>query len=624
MAEALTFNIGADTTGFQNGISGLLGKLAGLVAAFISAQQIIEAFGQAIDMGGRLNDLSTRTGETAGNLALLERAFDNTSVGAEKLGPAIAKMQVGITALQTESDACKNAFTQLGLSFADLEGKSPTEQLRLIGERLSGINDPALRAATAVAIFGRAGAELLPVLLNFNSELEGAKAQLGSLPDLLDRNAIQIDALGDNLSAIRNKLTEMAFGFLTEVIPALNMFTEKLAGIDAAGLGAQLAQALVGAFANPMAMVQVLGGQLVIAAKSFGNELIFQVQYWSELMFNTFKSIGISIIPMLGNNMLGAFEMAAGGFGMALYDVIETALVALKPIAEMLGLGNVLDSQVAVVQAMQQGAMDLMADGSARIADSADKFRTAFVDAQDKSTVIRQDFSGVATDMEKVKLLTEGMVEDGKAFADALGIDSSDLAESRTTTGDSVDPAMQLLINEKLVETQSVLAAETKKNTDALKALNAQISTLAGINPNQAIGESADARRVQELDEEIKNLEAAGEDPNSDRMQSLQRAREKAIDRMQGNAPTADQMDAARDAAMDEFIKGDNKKTYQELLDEALDEIMGDPAAKDQEDKQKEQEAAEEEAKKKPESLLSELLNLLRKIEPRIPVPNLQ
>jgi hypothetical protein len=43
MAEALTFNIGADTKGFQDGISGLLGKLAGLVAAFVRRKRSSKA-----------------------------------------------------------------------------------------------------------------------------------------------------------------------------------------------------------------------------------------------------------------------------------------------------------------------------------------------------------------------------------------------------------------------------------------------------------------------------------------------------------------------------------------------------------------------------------------------------
>lgn len=630
MAEALTFNIGADTKGFQDGIGGLLGKLAGLVAAFVSAQAIIDAFGQAIDMGGRLNDLSTRTGETAGNLALLERAFDNTSVGAEKLGPAISKMQVGITALQTESDACKNAFAQLGLTFADFEGKTPTEQLTLIGERLVGIHDPALRASTAVAIFGRSGAELLPVLLNMGSELRLAEEQLGSLPALLTANSGAIDSLGDNLGAIRNKLTEMALGFLTEVLPALDAFTGKLAGLDAAGLGAQLAKSLVGAFMDPMQAVAALGGALVIAAKSFGNELIFQVQYWSELLFNTFSGIGLEIIPILGNNMLGAFEMAVGGFGVALLEVIDTALQALQPLAKMLGLGDTLDLGRMNIVVLQEEAMKLMADGSARIESSADKFKQAFIEAQGKSTVIREDFLNVALDVEKTKLLMEGVQQAAEGAAAALNPDSSDLAESRTTTGDSVDPAMLLLSNENIVKQNSILAEEARKNTEALKEMNSKLGILAKLDPNQAIGQSASAREAQETQELIDQLKASGTaDP--ERIASLEQLRDRQRERALGIDPTEADKEAARDYARD--LLADSDKSFDKLYQEALDDIerrkrekAGLPP-KSEEDKKKQGEDADKtEEEKKPASILGVLQNFLKtldKIEPRIPVANL-
>jgi hypothetical protein len=624
MAEALTFNIGADTKGFQDGISGLLGKLGGLVAAFVSAQAIIEAFGQAIDMGGRLHDLSTRTGETAGNLALLERAFDNASVGADKLGPAITKMQVGITALQAGSDACKNAFAQLGLTFEDFEGKTPTEQLTLIGERLTGIHDPALRAATAVAIFGRSGTELLPVLLNMGSELRTAEQQLGSLPALLNANSGAIDSLGDNLSAIRNKLTEMALGFLTEVLPALDAFTNRLAGMDAAGLGAQLGRSLVGAFNDPMLAVQALGGALAIAAKSLGNELIFQVRYWGELMSNTFGALGLQIIPMLGNNMLGALEMAAGGFGIALLAVIETALQALQPIANMLGFGDQLNSGLQGIQALQVEATRLMTDGSARIEASANTFRQAFMDAQANSTVIREDFLGVALDVEKTKLLMEGVQEAAEGAAAALNPDSSDTANSRTQHGDSVDPAMLILSNENIVKQNSILAEESKKNTEALRALKQQLAILADMNEDQLIGESASARRAQELDNQIKQLEASGGDP--ERIARLKALRDKHEAIATGRAPSSADREAAREWALDHMNDPENKgKSFDELYNEALDNLTG-KGQKPEDDKKQESETPKEEEEKKPQTILSVLQSFLKtldKIEPRIPVANL-
>ena len=51
-------------------------------------------FGRALDMGGELKDLSDRTGETSGNLMVLQRAFQNAGSSAEAVGPAVNKLQM--------------------------------------------------------------------------------------------------------------------------------------------------------------------------------------------------------------------------------------------------------------------------------------------------------------------------------------------------------------------------------------------------------------------------------------------------------------------------------------------------------------------------------------------------
>jgi hypothetical protein len=42
---------------------------------FSAGRAIVDGFGQALDLGGRLDDLSKRTGETAGNLFIMQMDF---------------------------------------------------------------------------------------------------------------------------------------------------------------------------------------------------------------------------------------------------------------------------------------------------------------------------------------------------------------------------------------------------------------------------------------------------------------------------------------------------------------------------------------------------------------------
>jgi hypothetical protein len=250
-------------------------------AATDAARAVVNRFGDALELGGRLNDLSSRTGETAGKLLVLERAFDNTGVGADKVGATINRLQKFITTAGDESSKQAEVMARLGISMQDLQGKTPTEQMQVFATKIAGIQDPTVRAATAMEIFGKSGGQLLPMLSNFSSEINGAKGQLGSLPGIMDRSAAAFDAIGDNFAAIKNKSLEFAVGLAEKLTPALEKFTNMLVGVDAAGWGAKLgeqvlrlADMLIGAFKSPMELVGVYFAQVEVNMRTIGNLLV--------------------------------------------------------------------------------------------------------------------------------------------------------------------------------------------------------------------------------------------------------------------------------------------------------------------------------------------------------------
>jgi hypothetical protein len=281
------FDMSFGKIGLAAGVAGVAVK-AGMMAveaATAAASAVVAGFGQAIDLGGQLTDLSSRTGESAGSLLVLQRAFENTGVGAEKVGPSLNKLQkfmAEAAAGGAEQSATLNA---LGLSMSDLAGKTPSEQMQVLAQKIAGISDPAERARASMEVFGKSGGELLPLLNNFSGELEGARGQLGSLPDVMDRSARTFDDFGDGIGALSSKAMEFAAGFLESALPALNTFTAALSGIDAAGWGQALmkqimsvADFLIGAFKAPMPAVEAIGSALDagmrIAANNYLNSLI--------------------------------------------------------------------------------------------------------------------------------------------------------------------------------------------------------------------------------------------------------------------------------------------------------------------------------------------------------------
>ena len=371
----ITVTLGAKDEGLSSSLSGIrsqaaetskgfdlsFGKIAGaaaiagaavkvgmlaIEAATAGARAVVDGFGDAIDLGGKLNDLSSRTGESAGNLLVLQRAFENTGVGADKVGTSVNKLQKFMTDAAAGGAEQGATLDALGVSMSDLAGKTPTEQMGVLAGKIASISDPAERARASMEVFGKSGGELLPLLNNFGAEIEGAKGQLGDMPNVMDRSAGALDSLGDNLSAMGSKTMEFAAGFIESALPALNSFTSALSGVDAAGWGAALmkqvmsvADFLIGAFKAPMPAIEAIGLGLLAGVKIAGNNYLnslIDAGKFASAFFST--SLPGIIAGVLGNTIIKVFIDGCKAFIDAIRGVItafETWLgAAIKNVVE--------------------------------------------------------------------------------------------------------------------------------------------------------------------------------------------------------------------------------------------------------------------------------------------------
>jgi hypothetical protein len=215
--------------------------------AFDAAQSVVQGFSDALDLGGRLNELSQRTGESAGKLLVLETAFKNSGLEASTVGTAINKLQNFMQDAANGGDKQRAAMQSLGVSMSDLAGKTPTEQMQVFADKIAGIEDPTARAAAASEVFGdKLGGKLLPLFSDFSTNLEDARAKVGSLEEVMDENAATFDAAAETIDAVKGKMAAFAAGVLSETIPALEDLGKSMEQVDAAGLGQD-----VGEFLSP-------------------------------------------------------------------------------------------------------------------------------------------------------------------------------------------------------------------------------------------------------------------------------------------------------------------------------------------------------------------------------------
>ena len=120
----------------------------------------------------------------------------------------------------------------------DLSKLSPDQQFKLIGERLSQIQNPTLKAALAMEVFGKSGTKLLPMFANGATGIEELQQQARDLGLTMSTDDAQAaEAFGDTLdvlwkvlkktvftigSALAPLLTEAAEGFTRVVVTVTN------------------------------------------------------------------------------------------------------------------------------------------------------------------------------------------------------------------------------------------------------------------------------------------------------------------------------------------------------------------------------------------------------------------
>jgi hypothetical protein len=295
--------------GLSGGLANIGASVAGLVNPFTVGLAAVAAFGAGATAAARglldLEDRVERLGNTADKLGVsfefiqvLEEAGNRSGVSIESVSSAFGKLQKTLAGADEESRAATEALGRLGISFTDLENLSPEEQIRLVGEQLQGIEDPAKRTAAAMQIFGKSGADLLPFFAN-----------LGPAADDIER-------LGGSLSAIdRRRIDD--FGASIDALGVASSRLGELLLLPFAGLGEGIAQGSAEFLGGINAIVGPIGDVLQPVLSSIGTS--FEVV--GVVIGGVGRVIGEIISPV--GDLAQAFGVVGESFNAAFVDVVR-------------------------------------------------------------------------------------------------------------------------------------------------------------------------------------------------------------------------------------------------------------------------------------------------------------
>lgn len=169
-----------------NQIAGLGARISG--AGSVIWTPLLAAAKIFADYGTELHYLSERTGiavDQLGGLAYAAKYSDTSledlAIGFKKMqkviGEAAQKNAHGSLLKNLQLQESKSALAQIGVTLDDLRGLTPDEQFLLFADRIAAIQDPAMKTAAALSIFGKNGTALLPML---NRGSAGLREMFGS------------------------------------------------------------------------------------------------------------------------------------------------------------------------------------------------------------------------------------------------------------------------------------------------------------------------------------------------------------------------------------------------------------------------------------------------------------
>jgi hypothetical protein len=413
---------------------------------FSAARAVVNGFGDVLDLGGRLDDLSKRTGETAGNLFLLEGAFKEAGLSADQVGTTINKLQNFMQDASNGGERQTATMNKLGISLEQLAGKTPTQQMEIFAQKIAGIQNPTERASTASEVFGeKLGGKLLPLLLEFPQTLENVRDRTGGMADVMDESAATFARAGDTIDAVKGKLVQFASGILSEVIPEIQSLGTSMEEVDAAGLGQKIGSALA-------PVLRDLNG-LVGDAKMLMDQLAYAEQQVSE----DTGALGTAYHTTQG---------ALATFNNGLFD----ALKFITPFDESVeGLrqtfvGYKKDQDGAIVGVQKLGtAATEVAPALDEASGSTERFTTSLQDIGTDSGQAFTDINSGATTFKS--LIDEGSISLSDMSGEIGGqipLQTEQIAlvgELNTSLGEANEKA-----GEQLAKIEQQIAAEQRRN----------------------------------------------------------------------------------------------------------------------------------------------------------------
>lgn len=250
---SIVVKIGADTYELQKGVSqakkeidglgergkALEGVLQGMATIAIATAGAVAVLAKSsIDTADNLNKMSQKIGIAVEDLSRLAYAAQLSDVDLGSLQQSLVFLSRNMSAASAGSGDAYNAFTALNVAVKNTDGslRAQAEVLQDVADRFANMRDGTEKTALAMAIFGRAGAQMIPLLNSGRDGLKGMGDELERFGGLVSGSyARSAEQFNDNLTRLKTILSGLTMQAFGPLIQGLNASFEAFVKADKAG-----------------------------------------------------------------------------------------------------------------------------------------------------------------------------------------------------------------------------------------------------------------------------------------------------------------------------------------------------------------------------------------------------
>lgn len=203
-------------------------RFAGVIAGAFSFRELIRFGDEALKTGDRLAKLSQSAGVSVETLSSLKYAAELADVDLQTLGKSLGILSRNMLDAQAGTGEAKDAIKALGISIQDTGGNllASDKVMGQIADKFASMRDGSSKTALAMRVFGRSGAELIPLLNQGSAALEEMRTEAEKMGLVFSTDtAQQMERINDNFTRMRSAIQGVAIRIVSNLAPTLENLT---------------------------------------------------------------------------------------------------------------------------------------------------------------------------------------------------------------------------------------------------------------------------------------------------------------------------------------------------------------------------------------------------------------